>query len=332
MGKEFIFDSPQSFQSCHASTVLVLANGDILAAWFGGTREGHPDVDIWCSRRVDGKWSAPIQLASEPGIPHWNPVLFAGNDDKVYLYYKVGHTIPDWYTMVIVSSDNGMTWSCPNPLVEGDIGGRGPVRNKPIILEDGNWLAPASLESDIWDAFVDISLDQGASWTKSQTVSIHNTSQDNHVQIPDLPLTETSFIGKGVIQPTLWESRPGLVHMMLRSSEGCIYRSDSMDGGRTWSSAYRTALPNNNSGIDVVKLSNGSLALAYNPVSGNWAARTPLIISLSSDNGLNWKELCVLEDEPGEYSYPAIVAKGDEIFVTYTWKREKIVFVRIKID
>jgi len=98
----------------------------------------------------------------------------------------------------------------------------------------------------------------------------------NNYQDSDIPVTDQSFKGKGVIQPTLWESEPGKVHMLLRSTESKIYRSDSSDGGKTWCTAYPTELPNNNSGIDLTRLQNGNLVLAYNPVEKDWGARTPL--------------------------------------------------------
>ncbi len=160
--KEHIFEPEKFFPQCHASTLVLLENDEILAAWFGGTYEKHPDVAIWLARRKEGKWSDPVKVADVEGVPCWNPVLFRDDDGKVYLFYKVGYTIPKWYTMLITSDDGGYTWTEPAELVKGDIGGRGPVRNKPIILTDGTWLAPASIETETaWDAFVDISKDNG---------------------------------------------------------------------------------------------------------------------------------------------------------------------------
>lgn len=327
--KEYIFEQPQPFASCHASTLVVLPDGDVVAAWFGGTRESAGDVAIWCARRVDGHWTAPVKVADHEGVPQWNPVLFQ-DDGRIHLFYKIGHTIPAWKTMVIMSDDGGRTWSAPRELVSGDRGGRGPVKNKPIRLADGTWVAPASVESDVWDAFVDISRDCGQTWTKSQLVPIHRSV----LSVADtaalsLPVPELSFQGKGVIQPTLWESEPGVVHMLLRSTAGRIYRSDSTDGGHTWCAAYPTSLPNNNSGIDLAKLENGTLVLAYNPVVENWGPRTPLVLSVSEDNGDTWGHEFVLEDGEGEYSYPAIVSRGNDLCLTYTWKRERIAFWRM---
>jgi predicted neuraminidase len=199
------------------------------------------------------------------------------------------------------------------------------VKDKPIILQNGNWLAPTSRETnDEWDAAVDISNDKGVSWNLSAPV----------------PLDRSRITGKGIIQPTLWESQPGKVHMLFRSSEGFVYRSDSEDGGSTWSEAYPTRLPNNNSGIDVAAHESGLLALCYNPVDQDWGKRTPLVIGVSKDGGQSWKSALTLEDEDvypqrnekNEFSYPAIVSSTAGFSVAYTWKRERIAYWRIPLE
>ena len=324
--KEFVFADDRPFPSCHASTVLPLAGSETLAAWFGGTREKASDVAIWLARRSTGRWTAPVRIADEEGIAHWNPVLFANRQGEIFLMYKVGHEIVDWLTKVIVSRDEGHTWSAPVELVPGDVGGRGPVRNKPIIASDGAILAPASIErrdpdapgKEIWEAFVDISVDGGYSWTASALVPMQ----------ADTFVGQQHFNAKGLIQPTLWQSGPDRVHMLLRSTEGFVYRSDSADGGRTWSEAYATTVPNNNSGIDLAQLGDGTLMLVCTPLSGfsTSALRTPLVVLRSRDNGDSWEQAFVLEDEPGEYSYPAIVAEGSRVYITYTWRRERVAY------
>ncbi|MFB9273838.1 sialidase family protein [Cohnella cellulosilytica] len=328
--KQYLFCDDRPFPSCHASTVAVLPDGKVLAAWFGGLHEKASDVAIWLSSRVDGQWSAPVKVADEDGIAHWNPVLDT-DGARVSLYYKVGHEIADWHTRIIHSEDGGRTWSRPRELVSGDIGGRGPVRNKPIRLEDGTLLAPSSVErrdeerpgKEIWHAFVDISRDGGLTWQQSAFVPM---DLDRYVGAE-------KWFAKGLIQPTLWTTGNGSVHMLLRSTEGAIFRSDSTDGGQTWSMAYATSLPNNNSGIDLARLTNGTLALVYNPVAGfaTDSPRTPLVVSFSKDNGASWSDEFVLENQPGEYSYPAIVARDGQLYITYTWKRERIAFWHIPL-
>lgn len=134
----------------------------------------------------------------------------------------------------------------------------------------------------------------------------------------------------GVIQPMLWESSPGHIHMLLRSTRGAIFRSDSIDYGATWSVARATSLPNNNSGIDLVSMQDGTLILALNPVNGNGGKRYPLSLIASQDNGESWLPLLDLESDRGEYSYPAIISEGGVVHITYTWNRKNIVYCRLQ--
>ncbi|QHT72060.1 exo-alpha-sialidase [Rhodocytophaga rosea] len=313
VAKDFVFGDQRPFAQCHASTLVRTGDGNFLIAWFGGTREKHSDVGIWLSKGNPGKWSQPIEVAKIREDAHWNPVLFKKTDGTIILYFKVGATIDLWETWYITSSDQGKTWTEAKELVPGDKGGRGPVKNKPIVLSNGTWLAPASDEKNkVWNAFVDRSEDGGKTWKQSDF----------------LTLDRNIIKGEGIIQPTLWESAPGKVHMLLRSSAGFVCRSDSEDYGKTWSKVYKTTLPNPNSGIDLSRLDNGDLALVYNRDGKNWGERRPLTVAVSQDNGKTWP--ISLDVETGikgdEFSYPAIVSFGDTVAVTYTWKRQRIAF------
>ena len=321
-------------QMCHASTVLNLEDGTVLCAWFGGTHEGEDDVAIWVARREKNQWETPYALAHLPE-PHWNPVLQQMEDGTIRLYYKVGRVIADWRTMICQSTDRGWTWSLPQELVEkDDSGGRGPVRSKVIRLASGRYVAPNSTERGIWTAYGDYSDDAGKTWSRSNPIRISGLEHDGArtVSQSDVAVSEQSFYGRGVIQPTLWESEPGRVHMLLRSTQGLIYRSDSQDDGATWCSPYPTQLPNNNSGIDLDRLENGWLILACNPVADNWGARSPMSLLLSKDNGTSWEKLLDLDSGLGEFAYPAVLADGMELRVTYTWKRTNIAHWHIRID
>lgn len=330
MIKEFIIAKlPTDF--CHASTVIETPNG-LLSCWFGGTHEGNADVAIWFSRKVDGEWTAPLKLA-DGAEANWNPVLFYNSEGKLYLFYKEGQQISDWKTYVLVSQDDGATWSEPWEMVAGDVsGGRGPVRNKLIVLSNGAAVAGGSIEKGEWSAFVDISSDACRIWEKSAPIRIKGLvySAGEKTAESTIAVSEQSFYGRGVIQPSLWESAAGKVHMLLRSSEGYVYRSDSADYGKTWCDAYKTELPNNNSGLDLVKAPfDNCLYLVCNPVQANWGMRSPLSLFKSADNGATWRKLYDLESEPGEFSYPAIIANAEGLVITYTWNRKTIACVSL---
>ncbi len=324
--------------SAHASTLLPLAGGEVLAAWFGGSWEKDSNVAVWMSRRDgEGRWTYPAVAADVRGVALWNPVLFRCPDQSILLFYKVGAAIEQWKTFALRSRDEGHTWSEPFELVPGDEqGGRGPVKNKPILLSDKKTiLAPASLEGECWDCFADISRDNGETWEMSLTVPLRRSGYN--IQMVDQPYDKHRCWGKGIIQPTLWEDREGGVHMLCRSTSSAIFRSDSHDGGRTWCPAYDSGLPNNNSGIDLTSMPDGTLVLAYNPVNHlpNYykGPRTPLVLDCSRDGGVSWERLLVLEDGPGDYAYPAIICRdGKTLELTYTKKREQICYWRIYLE
>lgn len=318
--KEFIYPPKTVTDSCHASTVLPLSDGSVVAAWFGGTKEGNDDVKIWVSVREHGKWAQPYSVAVDgESLPHWNPVLFLRENGEIILYFKYGKPIPKWVTYYCISKDGGKSFSKPKILVPGDIdGGRGPVKNKAIRLSDGTVVAPASKETltKNWKCFVDISKNDGLTFEHS-----------NFVLRP-----KKNFKAVNMIQPTLWEDEKGL-HMLVRTGVGSIYKSDSKDGGKTWCKAYDTGLPNPNSGIDAVMLENGVLVLIMNPISENWGDRAPLVLMYSVDGGDTFTEFFTCEATTGdhEFSYPAITAVGNTLHITYTHERESIVYERVEL-
>lgn len=327
MIKEFVMASlPTAF--CHASTIVKLRCGGYMCCWFGGTHEGDANVAVYGSRKLADTWSDPVKLAD--GVEaNWNPVLFYRQDGTLQLFYKQGQKISAWQTFVRLSKDDGATWSEAVELVAGDVsGGRGPVRNKPIRLESGRVLAGASTEHGIWQAFADISDDDGLTWRKSSAVTIADLEYKagEKTAESDIAVSAQSFYGRGVIQPSLWQDESGMVHMLLRSSEGFVYRSDSKDEGISWSNAYSLTLPNNNSGLDLVRAPfDGELYLMCNPVAANWGVRSPMSLFKSTDNGCSWTKIYDLAAEKSEFSYPAIIADDTGLTISFTWKRENIV-------
>ena len=120
------------YPECHASTIVELAPGRLAAAWFGGTKERNPDVGIWVTRQLEGKWTEPIEVAN--GVQHlkadgtplrhpcWNPVLFQVPNGQLLLFYKCGPDPKTWWGMLTESADNGETWDNPHRLPEGILG------------------------------------------------------------------------------------------------------------------------------------------------------------------------------------------------------------------
>jgi predicted neuraminidase len=124
------------------------------------------------------------------------------------------------------------------------------------------------------------------------------------------------------------------VHMLLRSSSGRICRSDSRDYGKTWSTVYQTALPNNNSGIDVTQIGGDTIAVIFNPVGENWGKRYPISVAVSADNGQSWPLRVDIEkgQDKAELSYPDIFYQDGYLVASYTWNRQRIAFWKGKLS
>jgi len=292
-----IFEPKPVYPSCHAATLVELSDDHLLAAWFAGTHEGHPDVAIWLAH-FDGKgWSEPVKVADEPDVPLWNPVLFRDKADTVWLFYKAAPSVPAWTGFYVKSLDRGQTWSAPTILPAGLLG---PAKNKPITLSNGDILCGTSSESwHSWACWVEISGDGGQNWSKYGPIAApgHSSAEFTVSEAELLRAGPEYGTGTGdlvsatwdatshklvlpqehygVIQPTVWEVAPGRLKMLMRATRriGVVCGSCSDDYGRTWSPASPTDIPHSNSGLDAVRLSDGRIVLACNPTQ---EGRTPL--------------------------------------------------------
>lgn len=299
---EFIYESAP-FPSCHATTI-VETRESLVAAWFGGTKEGAKDVAIWSARYSNGTWSAPVEVANglqSDGTRHpcWNPVLFQPKTGPLLLFYKVGPSPSTWWGMIRSSDDGGAHWSEARRLPDGILG---PIKNKPVQLADGTILSPTSSEHDGWRVHFERSTDGGQTWTATP------------------PINDGKEIG--AIQPSILFHPDGKLQAIGRTkSSKKLYEIWSKDGGKSWGSMTLTSLPNPNSGTDAVTLKDGRHLLVYNHTS---KARSPLNVAISQD-GKQWQSALVLESEPGEFSYPAVIQTRDGlIHITYTWKRQRV--------
>jgi len=307
------------FPRAHASTIVEATDGTLIAAWFGGSGEGQEDVGIWSSRRPKaGEWSPPVQLYKEPGQPAWNPVLFRGDGETIWLYFKIGPSPRAWSGAYMTTTTAGEEWSEPGWLPSGMLG---PVRAKPIRLANGEILAGTSLESyRTWSSWMEISSDGGATWNKYGPLLFGDPERDRI----------------GTIQPTLLEIESGVIRAFFRTPRrlGKIATSISRDGGRTWERVRLTRLDHPSAGIDSLRLDDGRCLLLYNPST---TQRSPLSLAVSFDDGETWRDFLVVEElsegERGELSYPAMIQDSDgDLQLTYTWNRRRIRHVTVPLD
>lgn len=300
---EFLFERAP-FPSCHASTICEV-DGSLLAAWFGGTRERALDVEIWFSRNDGQGWTEPVVLAdgrderNRIQYPCWNPVLFQPKGGPLILFYKVGPSPSTWWGMMKTSPDGGRHWTDGRRL-PGDI--YGPIRSKPVELEDGTLLCGSSTEDAGWRVHMERTRNFGKTWSRTPPLN--------------------SPMEYGAIQPTILNWKDAGIQILCRTKQDRIVESWSRDQGVTWSRMRSLDLPNSNTGFDALMLRNGTALLVYNHTT---EGRDVMNVAVSKD-GKRWQAAVVLERESGsEFSYPAAIQSRDGyVHVTYTWKRQRI--------
>lgn len=305
---EFLYDKA-SFPSCHAATIAETPEG-LVASFFGGTAEKNPDVGIWvCRQTHDGKWTAPVEVANGvqylhvDGTPYrhpcWNPVLFQQPNGPLLLFYKCGPNPDAWWGMWMTSEDHGKTWSTPARLPQGI---DGPVKNKPVLMPDGSLLSACSTEHEGWRVHFERLSPDGKTWSRTEAVNGGRKYM--------------------AIQPSILSYGKDRLQAIGRTrNNGKLFEIWSEDGGKTWGEMTLMELPNSSTGTDAVTLADGRQLLIYNHTL---KGRTPLNVAVSKD-GKSWDAALVLENEPGEYSYPAVIqTKDGRVHFIYTWKRERI--------
>jgi len=339
---EFLYEKA-SFPECHAATIAETTNGDLVTAFFGGTREANPDVCIWVCRKEkeSDQWSAPVKAADGVFSPTlrkacWNPVLFQIPNNDLLLFYKIGNKVADWKGYMKRSHDGGKSWSIAEELPDGFLG---PVKNKPVLI-DGHLICPSSTEKDGWKVHFEITDNFGKTWRKigpiATTSELSTNLTDKNAKFDPEGGDNTVINTVQAIQPSILKYKYGLLQILCRSRNGSIATAWSSDKGETWTPLTLTSLPNNNSGTDAVTLMDGRQVVVYNAVRTSKgekkAPRTPLNIAVSND-GIHWNMKLVLEDSPNsQYSYPSIIqGKDGRIHVVYTWRRQRIKYVEVKI-
>lgn len=326
---EFLY-TKAAFPECHSATIAETTKGDLVATYFGGTKERNPDVCIWVSRKLKGakNWTAPQMVAD--GVLNdtlrkacWNPVVYQIPGGDLMIYFKIGSSVSDWTGWMVRSKDGGKTWSKRVPLQEDYLG---PVKNKPVMSK-GRIIAPTSVEKGGWRLYFEYSDDMGKTWKRTDYVKADSTVQNGKLE-PDK-----------AIQPSIIFLGDGRLAAVARTRSEHVGITYSSDNGETWSKLKLISLPNNNSGLDAVTLKNGKHVMICNEkpiphgIKNGKGLRTPLSLMVS-DDGENWKHWMTLEDSPiSQYSYPSIIQTPDgHLHCIYTWRRQRIKHVEVIPD
>ncbi len=303
----------------HPATFDELDNGDLYLVYYGGTGEYGDDTAVYGSRLVKGasEWTKPVAIADTPDRSEGNGVIWQAPDGIVWLFYltRYGET---WSTSRIkykISKDGAHTWSNSAMLAfeQGMM-----VRSRPIVLNDGDYLLPIYHETghdreivghDTSSLFLRRDSKTGE-WTETN----HVYSRIGNLQPAPVQLTDDHLVA--------YCRRGGGYGPM---KDGFVVRTESQDGGHTWSPGQDTEFPNPNSAVDLIRLKNGHLVLVYN--DNNQGERMPLTVAISTDREKTWPHRRNMVNRPGDTAaYPNLKQTADgKIHLIYTSEDRTVV-------
>jgi predicted neuraminidase len=303
----------------HPASIEELPNGDLYIAYYGGEGEYQGDTAVFGSRRAkrSNQWSEPKRIADTPGRSEGNAVIWQEPGGPTWLFYVVryGETWSDSIIKYKYSRDNARTWT-DSEILSFEKGFM--VRSQPIQLTGGDFLLPIYHE------------------TGNDRESVGKDSSSLFVRF-DKSTKQWTFTHKvhsrlGNIQPSVVQCDATYLFAFCRRGggyghvpDGFMVKTESRDGGRTWSAGVDTEFPNPNSAVDLIKLANGHLVLVYN--HSFEGERMPLKVRVSTDNGKTWPYSRNIVDRPGDTAaYPFIIQTADgRIHGVYTSEERTVI-------
>ena len=314
-----IVDPEATYKMAHVASMTELVDGTLAATWYAGSGELASDVSIYFStkKKEDLSWSQPkaimtrAQATQELG--HYvkglgNALLFAREDGILHLIY-ITVAFGKWSgsQLNFTSSNNGGdTWKKSERLFLSPFLNLSElVKNAPVPLVGGGWAVP------IYQEFL----------AKFPELLWLLPNKDGSLNARKSRIAG----GCSFFQPTLTALTENEAVSFCRDyrSENKIWGTKTQDGGKKWITPHPTSLPNYDSGVASVRLSNGALLLAFND---GGTARDQLRLALSTDQGYTWKRIATIAQEPqGDFCYPYFFrSQNGLLHLLYSWQRHHI--------
>jgi predicted neuraminidase len=303
----------------HPVSLTELANGDLYLVYYGGSDEYGDDTGVRGARLAKGsaQWSSPMIIADTPFRGDGNAVVWQSPEGLVWLFYvnRYGKTWSNSRIKFKVSYDGAETWSDSDMLSfdEGTM-----VRSRPIVLNNGDYLLPVYRETGNDQEFV--AHDTGSYF--------YRMKKGTHDWVPT-KLIHSSY---GNLQPSVVQITDDYLVAYSRRAggygpkdHGRLIRSESHDGGLTWSDGTESKFPNPNAATDFIKLRNGHLLLVYN--DNEYSTRMPLTVAISTDGDKSYPFKRNIINKPGDSAaYPTAIQTSDgKIHIVYTSERRTVI-------
>ena len=281
------------------------AKGRLFSTFYsGGTGEQWGNYCVVLTSGDDGlTWSEPIAAAyAGEDARCYDPNLWIDPLGRLWFFWAA-MPVCGVYAVVCEQPDEArLEWSAPVRV------GEGVMMNKPTVLSNGDWLLPVA----VWRRGVCVlkpmrspwpglsyavrSADRGKSFERLGGADVPRRSFDEHM---------------------ILERGDGSLLMAVRTKPG-IGKSESFDGGRTWTPGADAWHPGPCSRFFLRRLASGRVLLVNHH---DFTGRNNLTAFLSEDEGETWGGGLLL-DGRDDVSYPDGTQSPDGfLYVTYDRER-----------
>ncbi len=343
---------PLQDKHVHASSIVHLPNGDLLAVWFYGSGERTADdVRLLGARLKKGQtsWSEPFLMADTPNLPDCNPVLFLNQENQLFLVWiavlanKWEQAVLRFRTSVNYLNSGAPVWNWQDNILLNpgeQFAKEVALKMKALPESTAGWSEYAPPYDKMITSASQDAAKRSVGWmtrikplilgkrillplySDGFNFSLMAISDDQGLSWrPSLPV-----VGRGPIQPAIVQKKNGHLLAFMRDSGDAPNRvqvSESADLGETWTPAVKSELLNTAS-VELLVLQDGRWAFVGNDVDDG---RYRLSLFLSDDEGLSWKWKLVLENTipgQGNFSYPCLIQASDGfLHLTYSYHLDK---------
>uniref|UniRef100_A0A061QQS6 Putative sialidase n=2 Tax=Tetraselmis sp. GSL018 TaxID=582737 RepID=A0A061QQS6_9CHLO len=307
----------------------------LVAAWQGvapgarGTVGGDGQPIMWSFSSDGGKnWQEPARAITYFSHAAWTPQLHVDTENRLWMFFtrsricasQMGLRSQQWASggdvMATVLRGLHSQWGEPMELLmQGRHEPPFQISSKPIFMQHGSTVVlpfwterhagqtgcPSSANPEashsnarmVSSAGVLVSADKGETWTTA-----------GRVQDVGVPLLGGTVLDAPIMAALKRMVPNNELVMFLRSTAGSLFRTSSLDLGRTWTFPTLMQMPNPNAKIEVMKFQpNGTLIMAFN----NHPVHQPkgmgpcinclaeLSLATSFDMGITWNLLSTVD-------------------------------------
>ncbi|MDR2688620.1 MAG: exo-alpha-sialidase [Azoarcus sp.] len=269
----------------HAPSIVALPDGRLFATWFGGTREGATDVNIYAAYRAADElaWgpqqviASPQQTTRDTGFftrKLGNPVALLTPGGELWVIY-VSVTMGGWATSqlnLLRSPDLGQHWRPASRLVTSPFFNLSTlVKGVPVFFANGDIGVPVYHE--LAGKFAELLV-------LAPTGEVRRKIRMDH--------------GRRTLQPVVLVQDTRRAVALMRTASGTrAWRGETEDGGLHWRTPQETTLANPNSALAAFRLGDGRLLAVANDTEDQ---RLRLSLLVSEDEGWHWRAIHRFED------------------------------------